>query len=37
MKEDIKMYDKLPIKEIPMLFKLPETALGYTSLPFFKN
>jgi hypothetical protein len=38
MKEDIKTYDKLPIKqEIPLLFKLPERASGYVNLPFFKN
>ena len=40
LKEDIKLYDKLPITgkaEIPTLFKLPETASGYVNLPFFKN
>jgi len=38
MKEDIKIYDKLPVKqEITTLFILPETASDYVNLPFFKN
>ena len=38
LKEDKKVYDKLPVKgEIPTLFKLPKTASDYASLPFFKN
>ena len=38
LKETKKVYDKLPIKEeIPLLFKLPETALDYVNLSFFKN
>ena len=40
LKEDIKLYDKLPITgkaDIPTLFKLPETASAYVNLPFFKN
>ena len=38
LKEDIKLYDKLPKLdkvEIPTLFKLPKTASGYVNLPFF--
>ena len=38
LKEDKKVYDKLPVKkELPTLFKLPKTASDYTNLPFFKN
>ena len=38
LKQDIKVYDKLPVKEeIPTLFKLPETASDYGNLAFFKN
>ena len=38
LKEDIKVYDNLPVKEkVPTLFKLPKTALDYVKLPFFKN
>ena len=40
LKEDKKVYGELLVKgkvEIPTLFKLPETALDYVSLPFFLN
>lgn len=38
LKEDKKVYHKLPVKEeIPTLFKLPKTASDYANLPFFKN
>jgi hypothetical protein len=38
LKEDIKTFDNIPSKEkIPTIFKLPETSLDYTKLPFFKN
>lgn len=38
LKQDKKIYHELPIKsEIYMLFKLPETASDYLTLPFFKN
>lgn len=38
LKEDKKVYEKLPdSKELPSLFKLPETPLDYANLPFFKN
>ena len=40
LKQDKKVYGELPVKgkvEIPTMFKLPETALDYVSLPFFKN
>ena len=38
LKEDKKVYEKLPVKgEIPTLFELPKTALDYAKLSFFKN
>lgn len=38
LKSDLKFYDKIPnIKEIPTIFKLPETASDYLKLAFFKN
>jgi Cytochrome b/b6/petB/LAGLIDADG endonuclease len=37
-KENIKLFDNIPTKEnIPVIYKLPYTALGYTELNFFKN
>jgi LAGLIDADG endonuclease len=36
LENDIKMYAEIP-SVIPDLFPLPETALNYTNLPFFKN
>ena len=38
LKNDKKIYDEIPPrKEIPLLFKLPESALDYKNLAFFKN
>jgi hypothetical protein len=38
LKNDKKVYDQIPaIKDIPTIFELPKTALGYTKLAFFKN
>ena len=46
LKEEIKIYDQIAaqawtgkriIKEIPVLFELPKTALDYLNLHFFKN
>lgn len=38
MKEEIKLYELIPNKEeIPTVFKLPDTPLGYINLSFFKN
>lgn len=34
--KDIKLYSDLP-KLPPVLFELPENAIGYVNLPFFKN
>jgi hypothetical protein len=36
--QNIKMYNQIPsIEDIPGVFNLPETPLGYILLPFFKN
>jgi len=38
LKNDIKIYDKLPTKgKVPSIFKSPKTASDYASLAFFKN
>ena len=38
LKNDIKLYEKIPSKEIiPITFKLPVTSLDYTKLYFFEN
>jgi hypothetical protein len=36
IKNEIKLFIDIP-SLIPILFQLPETALGYTKLPFFNN
>jgi hypothetical protein len=38
LEHDIKLHNQIPnIYNIPVVFKLPETSLDYTLLPFFKN
>ncbi len=38
LKDDKKVYDQIPAREnIPTIFELPKTALGYANLAFFKN
>ena len=37
-KQDIKLFSDIPVKEnIPIIYKLPNTAVGYTELHFFYN
>ena len=36
LKNDIKIFNEIP-SEIPNVFELPSTAIGYTKLPFFLN
>lgn len=36
LEKDKKIYSEIP-KNVPTVFKLPKTASGYLSLPFFKN
>lgn len=38
MKNDIKLYNQIPdIKNIPVVFKLPQNSFDYTLLHFFRN
>ena len=36
-KNDLKLFEKIPNKEIPTIFQLPKTALEFLNLAFFNN